>query len=142
MKKNKKYILIGIITISSFSVLILFNFYIFPDLQSNLNQTNDNNREKNFEVTNISVFIDYSGVQVNEFFQNINLTNYETTAFDALANCCVIKVTDFNWGLFVEEINGVGVGWIYWINNDPPPNLPSDYFNLLDNDTVNWKYVS
>lgn len=142
MKKNIKYLIIGIVTISSFSVLILFNFYIFPNLQSNLNQTNDNNREKNFEVTNISVFVDYSGVQQNDFFQNINLTNYKTTAFDVLANCCVIRVRDYSWGIFVEEINGVGVGWIYWINNDPPPNLPSNYFNLLDNDTVNWKFVS
>ncbi len=86
--------------------------------------------------------VDYSGAQENDLFQNINLTNYKTTAFDALTNCSVIRAADFNWGLLVEEINGVGVGWIYWINNDPPPNIPSDYFNLLDNDTVNWKFVS
>jgi len=144
MKKKIKYILIGIITISSFSVLLLFNFYVFPDLQSNINQgiIDKNNREKKFEVTNISVFIDYSGVQENDFFQNLTLTDYGTTAFDALSNSCTIRTKNFNYGLLVEEINGVGVGWIYWVNNDPPPNVPSNYFNLLDNDTVNWKFVS
>ncbi|HEC37225.1 hypothetical protein LCGC14_0639540 [marine sediment metagenome] len=142
MKKKIKYIVIGIITTLSFTVLILFNFYIFPDLQSDLNQININEREKKFEVTNISLFVDYSGVKENDFFKDINLTSYETTAYHALANSTVIRVRNFNWGLLVEEINGVGVGWIYWINNDPPPNLPSNYFNLLDNDTVNWKFVS
>ena len=144
MKKKIKYVLIGIITISSFSVLLLFNFYISPDLQSKINQRiiENNNREKKFEVTNISVFIDYSGVQENDFFQNINLTNYKTTAFDALANSSVIRFKDDGRGVYVEEINGVGVGWIYWINNDPPPPMPSNYFNLVDNDTLNWKYVS
>ena len=102
----------------------------------------NNNRDNKFEVTNISVFIDYSGVQENDFFQNLNLTDYKTTAFDALSNCCIIRTKNFNYGLFVEVINGVGVGWIYWINNDLPPNIPSNYFNLLDNDTVNLKFVS
>lgn len=140
MKKNIKYIIIGIIAILSFSILLLFNFVILPKLPSNINQ-NNNEREKKFEVKNISVFIDYSGVKENEFFQNLNLTNYETTAYHALLNCCDIKIKDYGWGIFVEEINGVGVGWIYWINNDVPPSMPSNYFYLMDNDTVNWKYV-
>jgi hypothetical protein len=142
MKKNIKYLIIGIITVSSFTGLFIFNFMILPNLQSNIYQSNNPSREAKFEVLNITVSIDYSGVQVNELFQNINLTNFETTALDALANCCVIRVANFNGRLLVEEINGVGVGWIYWINNDPPPNIPANYFNLLDNDTINWKFVS
>ena len=71
----------------------------------------------------------------------MNLTNYETTVYHALLNCCDIKIKDYSWGIFVEEINGIGVGWIYWINNDAPPTMPSNYFYLMDNDTVNWKYV-
>jgi len=142
MKKNIKYIIIGLIAISSFSILLIFNFVILPNLQSNINQNNNNNRVKQFEVKNISVFIDYSGVQDkdNEFFQNLNLTNYETTAFHALLNCCEVKTIDYGWGLYVEEINGIG-RWIYWINNDPSPSMASNYFYLLDNDTVNWKHV-
>lgn len=141
MKKNVKYLLIGIIAISSFTILIVFNFVILPNLQSNLNQTINNNREKKFEVRNISISIDYSGNKENEFFQNLNLTNYETTAYHALLNCCEIKIKDHGWGIYVEEINGVGIGWIYWTNNDPPPMIPSNYFFLVDNDTVNWIYV-
>ncbi|MFX1455820.1 MAG: hypothetical protein ACFFDB_10650 [Promethearchaeota archaeon] len=141
MRKNLKYLTIGIITISCFTGLILLNIFLFPSLQSNLNQITNDNREKQFEVTNISIFIDYSGAQENDFYQYINLTNYQTTAFDAIVNCCVIKVRDFSWGLYVEEINGVGNGWIYWINDDPPPNIPSNYFYLYSNDTLNWKAV-
>ena len=142
MKKNVKYLIIGIIAISSFTVLIVFNYYIIPNFQSNLSQIENNDRVKKFEVNNITVSVDYSGVKEKEIFQNINLTNYETSAFHALANCCVIRYVDFSWGLKVEEINGVGGGWIFWINNDPLPNIPSNFFNLLDNDTVNWKFVS
>jgi hypothetical protein len=141
MKKKIKYLFIGVIGISSFTILIIFNFVILPNLQSNSNQPINNNREKKFEVRNISVYIDYSGVKENDLFQNLNLTNYETTAYHALLNCCVIKIKDFGWGVYVEEINGVGIGWIYWINNDAPPSMPSNYFYLMDNETVNWKYV-
>ncbi len=141
MKKNIKYIIISIIAFSSFTILLLFNFFILPNLQSNSNQIINENKEKKFEVENISVYIDYSGIKENEFFQNLNLTNYETTAYHALLNCCDIKIKDYGWGIFVEEINGVGIGWIYWINNDAPPSMPSNYFYLMDNDTVNWKYV-
>ncbi|MBY8985838.1 MAG: hypothetical protein KGD65_12260, partial [Candidatus Lokiarchaeota archaeon] len=108
---------------------------------SDLAQIQNNDREKKFEVVNITISVDYSGIQENEVFQNINLTNFETTAFHALVNCCVIRYV-VSWGLKVEEINGVGGGWIYWINDDPLPNIPSNLFNLLDNDTVNWEFVS
>ncbi|MFX1375057.1 MAG: hypothetical protein ACFFA0_04535 [Promethearchaeota archaeon] len=140
MKKNIKYILISVIGISSFTMFFLFSFLIVPNLQSTIAQ-NSTDREKQFQVENISVYIDYSGVKENEMFQNLNLTNYQTTAYHAVLNCCDIKIKDYGWGIFVEEINDVGIGWIYWINNDIPPSIPSNYFYLMDNDTVNWKYV-
>ena len=141
MRKNIKYLIISIIAISSFTVLLLFNFVIIPKLQSNIIQNINNKREKQFEVKNITLFIDYSGVKENEIFENINLTNYKTTAYHVLLNCCDIVATDYGWGIFVEEINGVGVGWIYSVNEDPPPNIPSNYFYLMDNDTVKWTHV-
>ena len=140
MKKNIKYILIGIITIISFTTLILVNFLILPNFQSTLSQTINDERVKKFELKNISVAIDYSGTQENQFFQNLTLTNYETSAYHALLNCCDIKTKTFSSGLFVEEINGVS-GWIYWVNDESPPNIPANYFYLMDNDTVNWKHV-
>lgn len=140
MKKTKKYILIGILGISSFTGLLLFNFIILPNLVSKGNQINYN-RELQFEVVNISLSIDYSGEMTNDLFQNINLTNYKTTAYHVLLNCCDIQIRNDPMGIYVKKINGVGEGWIYWINDDPLPNIPSNFFYLLDNDTVYWKYV-
>lgn len=141
MNKKIKFGIIGIIAVLSFSTLILFNFLILPNFQSTLSQNLNKDRVNKFEVKNISVFIDYAGPQENQFFQNLNLTNYETSAYHALLNCCNVKVKTYSSGYFVEEINGVGAGWIYWINDNPPPNIPSNYFYLMDNDTVNWKHV-
>ncbi len=141
MKKTHRFILIGFIAIFSFSFLLIYSFIIGPQLQSSINQIIGNEREKQVEVTNVTVIIDYSGVKDNELFVNINLTDNKTTAYYALANCCDISVQDFGWGLYVNEINGVGPGWIYSINDDPLPMIPSNYFNLMDNDTVKWKHV-
>ena len=142
MKKKIKYIIIALVGVSSFTSLLLFNFLILPNLNPNSNLINNNNREKQFNVQNITVYLDYSGVKDNEIFLNLNLSNYETTAYHALLNCCNITIKEYGWGRFVQYINGVGVGWIYWINNDPPPTMPADYSYLMDNDTVSWKYVS
>jgi len=141
MKKKNRFILITFIAIFSFSFLLIYSFIIVPQLQSSINQIIGNEREKQFEVTNVTVIIDYSGVKDNELFENVNLINYKTTAYYALANCCAVSVQDFGWGLYVNEINGVGPGWIYSINDDPLPNIPSNYFYLMDNDTVKWKHV-
>jgi len=65
---------------------------------------------KQYCVENITLIIDYSGVKTNEKFENINLTNYETTAYHLLLNCCEIVIIDYDWGVYIKEINGVGVG--------------------------------
>lgn len=137
MKKSIKYLFIGIIGISSFTILLLFNFVFLP----NLNQSIYNYRENQYSVTNISVYIDYSGIKENELFKNMTLSNYETTAFHALSNCCEIKIKYSGSDVYVQEINEVGIGWIYWINNDPLPGIASNHLYLIDNETVNWKYV-
>lgn len=141
MNRKTKFVIIGFIGISCIGFLFFFSFYMVPIMQSTITQNYGNNRENQVEVTNITVVVDYSGVKENEIFLNINLTNYETTAYHALINCCSVIVQHYSWGLYVKEINGVGTGWIYWINNDPLPNIPADKFNLKDNDTVNWKHV-
>ena len=43
--------------------------------------------------------------------------------------------------IYINEIISVGPGWIYTVNNGAPPNMPSDYYNLLDNDIVKWTHV-
>ena len=141
MNRKTKYIVIGIIGISCIGFLFYFSYFIVPLMQSSISQNYGDNRENQFEVTNITVIVDYSGVKANETFVNINLTNFETTAYHAVSNCCSVVIQQYSWGLYVKEINGVGTGWIYWVNNDPPPNIPANQFNLMDNDTVNWKHV-
>ena len=141
MVKKTKFIVIGLIGIICFGFLFIFSFLIMPNIQSSISQNYENDSEKQFKVTNITVIIDYSGVKNNEIFKNINLTNNKTTVYHALVNCCDIVVHDYGWGIYVKEINGVGVGWIYIVNDDPPPNIPSNYFFLKDNDTVKWKHV-
>jgi hypothetical protein len=81
MEKNNKYILIVFITILSFSILILVNFMILPNFTNN---TDSGERTKLSEVYNITLKIDYSGEKANEVFYDINLTNYQTTVYDAL----------------------------------------------------------
>ena len=141
MEKRIKYILLVLIGISCFSLLFLFNTILLQNPESPINQNNGERDVKQYCVENITLIIDYSGIKTNEKFENINLTNYETTAYHLLLNCCEIVIIDYDWGVYINEINGVGVGWIYTINNDVPPSMPSNYFNLLDNDTVKWTHV-
>ena len=141
MEKRIKYILLVLIGISCFSLLFLFNTILLQNPESPINQKNGERDVKQYSVENITLIIDYSGIKTNEKFENINLTNYETTAYHLLLNCCEIVIIDYDWGVYINEINGVGVGWIYTINNDVPPSMPSNYFNLLDNDTVKWTHV-
>jgi len=141
MEKRIKYILLVLIGISCFSLLFFYNTILLQNPESPINQNNGERDVKQYCVENITLIIDYSGVKTNEKFENINLTNYETTAYHLLLNCCEIVFIDYDWGVYIKEINGVGVGWIYTINNDVPPSMPSNYFNLLDNDTVKWTHV-
>ena len=141
MEKKIKYILLVFIGISCFSLLFLFNNILHQNPVFPINQNNGERDVKQQCVENITLIIDYSGVKTNEKFENINLTNYETTAYHLLLNCCEIVITVYNLRVYIKEINGVGVGWIYTINNNVPPSMPSNYFNLLDNDTVEWTHV-
>ncbi len=141
MKKKAKFLLIGVIGVSSFCILIFFGFFIIPMIQSSNNNKIENRSELLFEVTNITIIIDYSDVKDSEIFKNINLTNFKTTAFHALLNCCDVVAQDHGWGIYVKQINGVGEGWIYTVNNESLPNIPSNLFNLIDNDIVKWTHV-
>ena len=141
MEKRTKYISLVLIGISCFSLLFLFNTILLQNPEPPINQKNGERDVKQYSVENITLIIDYSGIKTNEKFENINLTNYETTAYHLLLNCCEIVIIDYDWGVYLKEINGVGVGWIYTINNGVPPRVPSNYFNLLDNDTVKWTHV-
>jgi len=141
MQKTKKYILLLVIGISCFSLL----FFIYSTLSNNpqapIIQNEGERSVKQHSVDNITLFIDYSGVKTNEIFENISLTDYKTTVYDLLLNCCEVSILNYGGYIYVNGINSVGTGWIYTVNNEPLPNIPADYYNLLDNDTVKWTHV-
>jgi hypothetical protein len=141
MEKRNKYILLAILGISCFTLLFFFNSILLHNPQSPFVQNEEERTVRQYSVDNITLIIDYSGVKTNEEFVNISLTNDKTTVYHLLLNCCVITIQDFGWGIYIQEINSVGPGWIYTVNNGAPPSMPSDYFNLLNNDTVKWKHV-
>jgi len=140
MEKRIKYILLVLIGISCFSLLFLFNTILFQNPEPPINQDNGERDVKQYSVENVTLIIDYSGVKTNEKFENVSLTNYQTTAYHLLLNCCEITIENYGLRIYVKEINSV-TNWIYTINNGVPPSMPSNYFNLLDNDTVKWTHV-
>jgi len=141
MEKRNKYILLAFVGISCFSLLFFSNSILLHNPQSPFIQIDEERAVKQYSVDNITLFIDYSGVKTNEKFENVSLTNNQTTVYHLLLNCCEITIQNYGVYIYVDGINGVGTGWIYTVNNGVPPSMPSNYFNLLNNDTVTWKHV-
>ena len=141
MEKRNKYILLVFLGVSCFSLLFIFSSLLLNNPQSPIIQNEEERAVKQYSVDNITLIIDYSGVQTNEKFENVSLTNYQTTVYHLLLNCCEISTLNYGGYIYINEINSVGTGWIYTVNNEAPPMMPADYYNLLDNDTVKWKHV-
>ena len=140
MEKRNKYILLAFLGISCFSLLFFFNSIIPHNPQSPFIQNEGERAVRQYSVDNITLFIDYSGVKTNEKFENVSLTNNQTTVYHLLLNCCEIIIQNYGSDIYIEEINSVA-SWIYTVNNGIPPGMASNHFNLLDNDTVKWKHV-
>ena len=140
MEKRNKYILLAFLGVSCFSLLFFYNSLLLQNPQSPIIQNEEERAVKQYSVDNITLIIDYSGVKTNEKFENVSLTNYQTTVYHLLLNCCEITIKNYGLLIYVTEINSVG-SWIYTVNNEPPSNMASNYFYLLDNDTVKWKHV-
>ncbi len=130
MDKKLKYFIIAITGVTCFSLLLIVNFNLIyipiaPPKES---------------VSGISLIVDYNNGTIR-VHKNFTLDNGKTTAFDALDKWCDVKYTDFSWGIFVEEIDGIsgGIngGWIYMVNNITP-NVGSPNYPLDDKDEVEW----
>jgi len=141
MNRKTKFISIGLISIISFTFLFVISFTLFPNLQASINSNNNDGRTLQQEVSNITIIIDYSDVKDNEVFFNVTLSNHSTTVYHAILKVCEVRVQDYGWAIYVKEINGVGTGWTYNVNDDPLPNIPVDYFYLMDNDTIKWTHI-
>ena len=140
MEKRNKYILLAFLGVSCFSLLFFFNSLLPHNPPSPIIQNEGERAVKQYSVDNITLIIDYSGVKTNEKFENVSLTNYQTTVYHLLLNCCEIIIKNYGLQIYIKEINSV-TSWIYTVNNEPPSNIAANYYNLLNNDTVKWKHV-
>jgi len=125
MEKKKKFVLIGIIATTLFSVLLIINFslYTTPD--------------KLETVENITLVVDYNNSTIKTQ-ENFTLSGGKTTAFDALNHWCEIQYDDFGWGVIVRAIDGQSGNWLYFINGNAP-GVGSNVFVLSDGDLVEWQ---
>jgi len=83
--------------------------------------------------------VDYGNGTVKTL-ENVELTDYNTSAFDALINWCEVEYKDYGeMGILVEEIDGIQGNWRYSINGDFP-GVSSNKYNLKNGDTVKWVY--
>ena len=147
MEKIHKYLLLVIIGTTCFTGLILFNFYVVPEWQSSINQSSNDDDDDAYMglddplsgVHNITLIVDYDGELPKLTKRDFNLTDGKTTAFDAVDKWC--EVEHWEDKTYITYIDGVGVGWTYYVNEPPLPSKPAIEFNLDNGDTVYWIYV-
>ncbi len=146
MKKIQKFLAIGLIGTSLFTLFFFFFFGFLPLLNGSPFDDSQINT-KQYEVMNITVIIDFGGVQDNKVVENINLTNYKTTVFDAILNCCNVTYNSYPGGaVYVTGIDGVIMNvdlsnhyWFYDVNNITSP-VGASHYNLMNNSLIKWYY--
>ncbi|MFW9988197.1 MAG: DUF4430 domain-containing protein [Candidatus Odinarchaeota archaeon] len=127
LKKYNKYILVAIIAVASFTSFFIFSSSI------KVSEVNEPLRE----VNDLTLIVDY-GNGTETTWESFDLTNYNTTAFDALSRWCKVEITDYGErGIIVESINGLKKGWLYTVN-DKSPGVSAEKYNLKDGDIVKW----
>jgi hypothetical protein len=128
-KKFNKYIIIAILASASFA-----SFFVFTS-SIEVAEVNEALRE----VQDITLIVDYGNGTIKTL-ENLELTDYNTTAFNALINWCEVEYKDYGeMGILVEEIDGIRGNWRYSINGDFP-GVSSNKYNLKNGDTVEWVY--
>ena len=147
MKKIAKYVFIGIIGVSCFSIFFFSYSFLLSFQPLNNNATDGNESSKNFQVEGITLIVDYAGVLNVKIIENFSLTNYETTVFDALLKYCDLGYKEYPGGaVYIEEIDGVRNDvslknhfWLYYVNDDYV-GLGASHNKLNNGDLVNWTY--
>ncbi len=128
-KKYNKFVLVAILAFASFG-----SFFIFTS-SIEVAEVNEPLRE----VQDINLIVEY-GNGTTKTLEKFELTNYNTTAFDALIKWCEVEYKDYGeMGILVEEIDGIHGNWRYSINGDFP-GVSSNKYNLKNGDTVKWVY--
>lgn len=106
------------------------------DLSVSKFETSSTNKEKVFA----NLVVDF-GEEKKVAYQSIS----STSAYDILLNAQVeVLAKEYDFGLMVEEIDGVGKdkdrAWIYYVNGKSG-SISADKFKLQDGDRVEWKYT-
>ncbi|MHA1933003.1 MAG: DUF4430 domain-containing protein, partial [Promethearchaeota archaeon] len=129
IKKFNKYILIAIIATASFTSFFVFSSSI---------EVSEVNRSQE-TATDLTLIVDYGNGTIKTQ-ENFALTNYNTTAFDALTKWCDVEYEDYGeLGILVEDVDGIKGNWRFSINGDFP-GVSSNKYNLKNGDTVKWVY--
>jgi hypothetical protein len=126
-KKFNKYILISVLAIASFTSYFLFTSSI------EVGEVNTPLRE----VIDITLIVNYGNGTIVTW-ANFTLSDYNTTAFDALSEWCEVEITDYGErGIIVESINDLKKNWLYSVN-DESPGVSAKKYNLRDGDIIEW----
>ncbi|MHA1293536.1 MAG: DUF4430 domain-containing protein [Promethearchaeota archaeon] len=139
MEKIPKFVFIGIIGVSCFTLMFMYYFGFFPYLESPYNTDNENESKSESDVYNITLIVDYNNGTI-KIRKNFSLEKEHTTVFDALEKWCVLKYTEYpNGDFFITSIDGVEGDWQYWVNDDYAGVAANKYF-LKDFDEIKWIY--
>ena len=126
-KKFNKYILISVLAVASFT-----SFFVFTS-SIEVGEVNTPLRE----VNDITLIVDYGNGTIVTW-ANFTLSDYNTTAFDALSEWCEVEITDYGGrGIIVESINDLKKNWLYSVN-DESPGVSAKKYNLRDGDIIEW----
>ncbi len=126
-KKFNKYVLISVLAIASFT-----SFFVFTS-STEVSEVNTPLKE----VDDITLIVDYGNGTIMTW-ANFTLSDYNTTAFDALSEWCDFEITDYGErGIIVESINGLKKSWLYSVNGESP-GVSAKKYNLRDGDIVKW----
>ncbi len=126
-KKFNKFILIAVLAGASFA-----SFFVFTS-SLEIGEVNEPLRT----VQEITLIIDYGNGTIRTW-EDFELNDYNTTAFDALKEWCEVVYTDYgDMGILVESIDHVKGNWRFSIN-DEFPGVSANKYNLQNGDLVKW----
>lgn len=143
VEKYAKFLIIGIIGVSSLTFVILLQLGIFAPQNHNANYCTECERT----VLNISIKIDYGNGTIDSW-SGISLDNYRTSAFDALNECCNVGYEIYGVNhdtYYVYSVNGLSEdkthGWEYWVNGIYSWK-GANLYPLENNSILLWNYTT
>lgn len=132
MEKPGKAVMISVFAVASFTTLFIFYFVLIPGGSAETPQDT--------HITNLTLSIDYKNGTVDNF-TDFSLDEGLTSVFHAVyKNCDIIYKIYANGDYYISNINGIDIGWIYYVN-DEFHQIPVDKYHLSDGDTIKFVHV-